>query len=145
MSSSCFTRSDGFQNTPARYLLWKQAHLMLHLPILAFLLAFYHHWLLVRIQSSISLKSHSFLAAKEGSDFPVSWPWAGHQTFCGNLNVIPRRQVIWIRYCVYIRAGHYLQWKINCNQKKPIPCSVILSLLTYLKCWLLIKTNAVRI
>lgn len=49
-----------------------KAHLMLHLPILALLLAFYHHYLLVRIQSPISLKSHSFLAAKEGSDFPVS-------------------------------------------------------------------------
>lgn len=42
---------------------------MLHLPILGLLLAFYHHCLLVRVKSPISLKSHSFLAAKEGSGF----------------------------------------------------------------------------
>lgn len=122
-----------------------KAHLMMHSPKLA--LCFLHFIVTafrLGYKAHVSLRSHSFLAVKEGSGLPVSlllgkelgdhvarlgWGWTP-DTFSGNLNLSTRMQVVWIRSCVYCRARYYLQQKTNRNQKKPAPCSAIVSLLT---------------
>lgn len=97
-----------------------RAHLMMHLLGLALCLL---HLIItdfqLRYKSLISLWSHSFLAVRGqwfacrrpfreragGTRGLAQLPGETSDTFCGNLNLITRKQVVWIRYCVYFGAG----------------------------------------